>query len=135
MWDGLIVNIPDGWALCNGANGSPDMRERFVRGAPDGDNPGGTGGSESHTHLVAGNTALTNIDHDHNVDGYTNPSDNFAFCVDSGTEEGMNCCDHTHCMSICTTVEGACHLHSMSFASGSCSTLPSYYELLFIQKT
>ena len=33
MWSGLIANIPDGWALCNGLNGTPDLRDRFVVGA------------------------------------------------------------------------------------------------------
>lgn len=30
MWNGTV--IPDGWALCNGQNGSPDLRGRFVVG-------------------------------------------------------------------------------------------------------
>jgi len=47
------VNPPSGWALCNGLNGTPDLRGRFIFGY----NPelGGayplekTGGSEKHT--------------------------------------------------------------------------------------
>lgn len=30
MWSGLDNNIPTGWALCNGNNGTPDLRGRFV---------------------------------------------------------------------------------------------------------
>jgi len=26
MWSGTIANIPSGWALCNGSNGTPDLR-------------------------------------------------------------------------------------------------------------
>lgn len=30
MWYGNIASIPTGWALCNGSNGTPDLRNRFV---------------------------------------------------------------------------------------------------------
>jgi hypothetical protein len=30
MWKGSIATIPSGWVLCNGANGTPDLRDRFV---------------------------------------------------------------------------------------------------------
>lgn len=33
MWSGTIANIPTGWALCNGSNGTPDLRNRFIAGA------------------------------------------------------------------------------------------------------
>jgi hypothetical protein len=33
MWSGSIASIPAGWALCNGANGTPDLRDKFVVGA------------------------------------------------------------------------------------------------------
>lgn len=32
MWSGTIANIPQGWALCNGANGTPNLQGRFVIG-------------------------------------------------------------------------------------------------------
>ena len=38
MWSGSIATIPASWALCNGTNGTPDLRERFIVGAG-GDNP------------------------------------------------------------------------------------------------
>jgi len=40
MWSGTIVNIPTGWALCDGSNNTPDLRNKFVIGAHSG---GGTG--------------------------------------------------------------------------------------------
>ena len=40
MWSGTIANIPTGWALCNGSNSTPDLRNRFIVGAHSG---GGTG--------------------------------------------------------------------------------------------
>lgn len=33
MWSGSIADIPSGWALCDGTNGTPDLRERFIVGA------------------------------------------------------------------------------------------------------
>src|SRR5690625_7224204 len=32
MWAGAINEIPAGWALCDGTNGTPDLRSRFVVG-------------------------------------------------------------------------------------------------------
>ncbi len=33
LWSGAANAIPDGWALCNGATSTPDLRDRFVVGA------------------------------------------------------------------------------------------------------
>ena len=33
IWSGSSSAIPSGWYLCNGANGTPDLRNRFVVGA------------------------------------------------------------------------------------------------------
>jgi len=33
MWSRRIADIPLGWALCNGLNGTPDLRDRFIVGA------------------------------------------------------------------------------------------------------
>lgn len=33
IWSGIAENIPTGWALCNGENGTPDLRGRFILGA------------------------------------------------------------------------------------------------------
>ena len=32
LWSGLIASIPTNWALCNGSNGTPDLRNRFIVG-------------------------------------------------------------------------------------------------------
>lgn len=55
MWSG--EDVPAGWGLCDGTNGSPDLRGRFVLGAGQGDgltsrNLKGKGGGESQI-LVA----------------------------------------------------------------------------------
>ena len=33
LWSGSADNIPDGWALCDGNNGTPDLTDKFVIGA------------------------------------------------------------------------------------------------------
>jgi len=50
MWGGLAANIPAGWLLCDGQNGTPDLRSRFIKGAVT--DPGATGGATTHSHTV-----------------------------------------------------------------------------------
>ena len=45
-WYGNLSNIPSGFALCNGQNGTPDLRNRFLVGAGDTYNLGTTGGAD-----------------------------------------------------------------------------------------
>lgn len=75
MWSGAV--IPAGWALCDGANGTPDLRSRFIVGASLGAGPalpaptytvGNSGAPDNHTHTVA-ISATTTADgaHHHTV--------------------------------------------------------------------
>jgi hypothetical protein len=48
MWGGLVANIPSGWLLCDGANGTPNLADKFIKGTTS--NPGATGGAATHTH-------------------------------------------------------------------------------------
>ena len=71
IWSGLLADIPANYQLCDGTNGTPDLRDKFVYGAAAGVNPGGTGGATSHTHGVtktssavqsgAGTNVLTDV--------------------------------------------------------------------------
>ena len=51
IWRGSADSIPDGWKLCNGQNGTPDLRDRFVAGAGGEYAVGATGGEKTHTLL------------------------------------------------------------------------------------
>jgi hypothetical protein len=53
LWSGSVASIPAGWQLCNGTNGTPDLRDRFVVGAGSTYNPGNTGGSTTHRHDIS----------------------------------------------------------------------------------
>jgi len=54
LWSGSVGTIPPGFVLCDGANGTPDLRNRFVVGAGDAYNPDDSGGSNSHVHDFTG---------------------------------------------------------------------------------
>lgn len=43
MWSGAVNDIPVGWALCDGSNGTPDLRDRFIVGAGGAYSVGDTG--------------------------------------------------------------------------------------------
>jgi hypothetical protein len=47
MYNGIASNIPDGWAICDGTNGTPDLRGKFIKA--DYENVGASGGSSSIT--------------------------------------------------------------------------------------
>lgn len=50
IWADSIVSIPSGFALCDGNNGTPDMRNLFPIGAGDTYNPDDQGGTPTHNH-------------------------------------------------------------------------------------
>ena len=54
LWYGDLGDIPSGWTLCDGTNGTPNLRGQFVRGAWGALAPGSTGGAETHVHNFTG---------------------------------------------------------------------------------
>lgn len=62
LWSGSIVNIPTGYVLCDGNNGTPDLRNRFLVGAGDTYNPDDSGGAVNHNH------AFTATVHSHTLE-------------------------------------------------------------------
>lgn len=65
-WSGTIATIPTGWVLCDGTNGTPDLRGRFIVGAGGGYTVGDTGGANSVTLSVAQVPP-----HSHNIASHT----------------------------------------------------------------
>ena len=53
MWSGAQNKIPDGWVLCNGASGTPNLCDRFIVGAGLNYTVGLTGGNENVTLATA----------------------------------------------------------------------------------
>lgn len=54
IWRNSIASIPGGWFLCDGNNGTPDLRDLFVVGAGGSQNPDDTGGQSTHQHTFSG---------------------------------------------------------------------------------
>lgn len=48
IWSGAQTDIPYGWMLCNGDNGTPDLTDKFVLGAGNNYNVGAYGGEVEH---------------------------------------------------------------------------------------
>jgi hypothetical protein len=59
IWTGTIANIPSGWVICDGNNGTPNLLAKFVEGVASAiTDPGTTGGAlskttENHRHAVS----------------------------------------------------------------------------------
>ena len=68
LWNGTAANVPAGWFLCDGLNGTPDLTDKFIVGAGDGVSttyaPGDIGGTVSHGHT---NTLDSAGAHDHDI--------------------------------------------------------------------
>jgi len=108
MWYGNIASIPTGWALCNGDNGTPDLRDKFIVGAKEDDS--GT----AKTNIT---TALTQTggDYRHRHGGATGTGDDPVHRDTDG--EGNN-------------AQGLSHTHSIAYETA----LPSYYALAYVMK-
>lgn len=64
-WRGLEDDIPAGYEICDGLEGRPDLRGRFLKGDITG--TGALGGSETHTHTVPMHEH--SLTHDHPLAG------------------------------------------------------------------
>lgn len=89
MWHGLIANIPTGWALCDGTNGTPDLRSKFVKGATAATEAGGTGGSATHNHTFTG-SALAGHTHTVGVGDHTHAININTEAASTGISTGVN---------------------------------------------
>jgi len=97
MWSGSIASIPSGWALCNGASGTPDLRDRFVVGAGSTYAVNATGGSATTTLLEANLPS-----HTHSISA-------------SGTTSGQSA-GHTHTFSGTTSGQSQTHNHAITIS-------------------
>ncbi len=50
MWSGACDAIPDDWHLCDGTDGTPDLRDKFIVGACNTYDPDDEGGALTHNH-------------------------------------------------------------------------------------
>lgn len=154
MWSGTIATIPSGWALCDGASGTPDLRNCFIIGAHSDDagvakttitgSPTQTGGSKdaitvSHSHTsgtlsavatttLSGNVGLRALAASVGASGvFTATSDGLYYVngASYGTARVSMDANHGHSMTGSTDTSGS---------SGTNANLVPYFALAFIMK-
>jgi hypothetical protein len=154
MWSGTIASIPTGWNLCDGTNGTPNLRDRFVVGAGSNYSVAGTGGSTdaivvAHTHT---GTTVASGRHTHTIQISTDSGDpsvdggTGGFLTDTGSITGngtLGVANETIGQQIGeahlgdTDVNGR-HTHTFTTnstgSSGTNANLPPYYALAFIMR-
>jgi hypothetical protein len=128
LWSGSIGSIPAGYVLCNGSNGTPDLRNRFVVGAGSTYAVDATGGSAdsvvvSHTHTAS----VTDPGHTHtftaSVTNFTSPTGSPA------------CGAQVQSSTTASAVTGISVTNASTGVSGTNANLPPYYALCYIMKT
>lgn len=133
LWSGSTSTIPGGWALCNGQNGTPDLRDRFVVGAGSTYAVAAKGGATtvtlttsqipSHTHSIA-----SDGDHTHTIDFNRAGSGASVYTGLSAINSGTS--------SVMTSNSAGAHTHTAgsSGGGGAHENLPPYYALCYIMK-
>lgn len=147
MWSGSVGSIPSGWLLCDGTNGTPNLRDRFVIGAGSSYAVAATGGSKdavvvSHSHTFSATTGSAGS-HRHGLNANNggslailgSQSAKVAGISNQNSEtfvyerNGYNIMEevgtHTHSVSGTTANTGN---------SATDANLPPYYALAYIMK-
>lgn len=135
-WSGSISSIPDGWKLCDGTNGTADLRDKFIVGAGNRFSVSATGGSAdavivSHSHTAS----VSDPGHVHNQQNNAPDVDTGTLATgqqSSGSQYGGSTVLSSASTASATT--GVSVTIASSGESGSGKNLPPYYALAFIQK-
>lgn len=136
LWYGAIGSVPAGWYLCDGSNGTPDLRDRFVVGAGSTYSVSQTGGSTdaivvTHTHTATSTSVVTDPGHNHATGSETL---NIASAAGStwlrpvGTVPQATTTATTG-ITVATTTTNA-----NAGTSGTNANLPPYYALAYVMK-
>jgi hypothetical protein len=125
MWSGTIATIPSGWVLCNGSNGTPDLRDRFVVGARQ-DDAGAAKTNITGALTQSGGT----ITHNHAI---TDPQHNHGNALSLGG--GTNFIDSDPAGSFGPNVDGTSDNALTGITVNNISTVQPYFALAYIMKT
>lgn len=149
MWSGVITALPVGWKLCDGTNGTPDLRNRFIVGAGDEYAVNDVGGAKevtlteaqlpAHTHGKGTLSADSGGSHTHNVKSIWPSTINY----NQGGSTNLSAngqVQHGAAPGRLTDPDGA-HTHTISGDTGSKGggaaheNRPPYYALAYIMKS
>ena len=136
---------PSGWAICNGQNGTPDLRDRFIVGAGSAYSVNNTGGAASVTLTTAQLPAHSHStpNHNHSFSGSNTHSHNYELVnMDQGSAGGSSSRGRntttTSTSSASITISGTtgnANPSTNNTGSGhSHENRPPYYALMFIMK-
>ena len=141
MFNGASSEIPEGWAICDGTNGTPNLIGRFIKSEIQ---SGQTGGANevtltidnlpSHTHTVQTGSLTTSTDmHRHSISrgsyGYDNDGRSISTWTLDSTETSYTDYDsHSH------TVDVSGITLSSVGNNVPVKIEPLYYSLIFIMK-
>lgn len=133
IWYGAIGSVPSGWYLCDGSNGTPDLRDRFIVGAGSTYSVAATGGSTdaivvSHTH-TATFTGTALAAHSHTMGG--------AFGGGGGIGGGdLNSSQgNASTSSVSAGTPAGTVAVTTAGTSGTNANLPPYYALAYVMKS
>ena len=132
LWSGAVGSIPSGYVICDGTNGTPDLRNKFVVGAGNTYSVNQTGGSAdaivvSHTHTAT--SVVTDPGHFHS---YNYPTTGNSYGSNSG---GLNPATVATNTTTATTGITVATTNASTGVSGTNANLPPYYALAYIMKT
>jgi len=135
LWSGSTGNVPSGWAICDGGNGTPNLKDRFVVGAGNAYAVNATGGSSTATLPAHTHTGTTNggSSHSHSIPHYL-----VQAVAGTGDIDRDNEYQQWKALSGQSTGSIGNHTHSFTTASSGTSAtnanLPPYYALAYIMK-
>ena len=144
LWSGSSSNIPSGWALCDGTNGTPNLVDKFVVGATGSYNVGGTGGSKdaivpAHTHTsnYSDNTNYLKYVEMSDATGLgstsiTVPESGWSPWIQTGRRDGGN--RWQRFQNSGTTLTTRSLTTNSTGSSATDANLPPYYALCYIMK-
>jgi hypothetical protein len=130
MWLGSLITIPIGWVLCDGNNGTEDMRDYHLKIANALAEVGNTGGANTHVHAASNSHNHAGASHGHAIP---------TMSQEAGTRDpqgsGMWCIQHHHVHpSNNGRVDAATTVYSSTTISGdSSNNEPAYRTVAFIQ--
>jgi microcystin-dependent protein len=147
LWYGAIGSIPSGWYLCDGSNGTPDLRDKFIIGAGNSYAVAATGGASSATLTINNLPAHTHGTSALTVSTTTNLTGNVGAQAVNAGATGVFTASGAGTLyqgggyyGVSTFSMNANHTHSISGSTDSVgsatsfSVLNPYYALAYIMK-